>query len=229
MVKNLKLSVINDNKKSTGLKNDWGWSVIAESEKWSFIFDADTRGGIIQYNSEKMGINLGSLDFAVLSHYHLDHYGGFEYVSKVTNNLKIYVPSKVLPFIKDLGFKGIAIKEGKEIEKDVWSSGPIGTIGEQAIGIKVNSLGIIVIVGCSHPGVDVLTKRIKEITGEKIYLVIGGFHLPSKSTIDNLAKIAEYIAPAHCTGIREENYIMKNYENKYIPVKTGSIFEFGKH
>ncbi len=229
MVKNLKLSVINDNKKGAGLKNDWGWSVIAESEYWRFMFDADTKGEIIQYNSEKMGINLRNLDFAVLSHYHMDHYGGFEYVGKVADNLRIYVPSKVLPFIKDWEFEGIAVKEGKEIEKDVWSSGPMGAIEEQAMGIKVDSLGIIVIVGCSHPGVDVLAERIKELTREKIYMVIGGFHLPSKSTIDNLAKIAEYIGPAHCTGIEGENYIMKNYGNKYIPVKTGSIFEFGKH
>ena len=229
MVKNLKLSVINDNKKGSELKNDWGWSVIAESEYWRFMFDADTKGEIIQYNSEKMGINLENLNFAVLSHYHMDHYGGFEYVGKVADNLRIYVPLKVLPFIKDWGFEGISVKEGKEIEKDVWSSGPIGPIEEQAIGIKVDSLGIIVIVGCSHPGVDVLAERIKELMREKIYMVIGGFHLPSKSTIDNLAKIAEYIGPAHCTGIRGENYIMKNYRDKYIPVKTGSIFEFGKH
>ncbi len=229
MVKNLRLKVLNDNKKEVGLKNDWGWSLIVESEKWRFIFDADTRGKIIKYNSEKMGINLENLDFAVLSHYHRDHYGGFNYLGKITNNLKIYVPSKVLPFIEEWGLKGIPVKEGKEIEEDVWSSGPTGTIGEQAIGIKVEPLGVIVIVGCSHPGVDVLAKKLKELTGEKIYMVIGGFHFPSKSTIDNLAKIAEYIAPAHCTGMGGENYIMRHYENKYISVKTGSILELGNH
>jgi len=228
MVKNLKLLVLNDNKRGKGLKNDWGWSVVAITEKWKLIFDADTKGEIIKYNSEKMGINLKNLDFAVLSHYHMDHYGGFEYVGKVARDLRVYVPLNVLPFIKEWGFEGIAVREGKEIEEDVWSSGPIGPIGEQAIGIKLDSLGIIVIVGCSHPGVDILANRIRELTGEEIYLVIGGFHLPSRATIDNLAKITRYIAPAHCTGMDAENYIARNYETKYVPVRTGSIFEFGK-
>ncbi len=226
MVKKLKLTVINDNEPTEGLKNDWGWSILAESEKWRVLFDSDTNPEVIEYNTNKMKIDLRDVDFCVLSHYHGDHYGGFEYVGKIARGLKIYVPPGDSEFLKEWGFKVEEVKEPMKIGEDLYLSGPIGSfIREQAMGIKVDNVGLVVIVGCSHPGADALASKLKEITNEDIYLVIGGYHSPPRSVLDNLAKISKYISPAHCSGIDAKNYVRRNYPDKYFPVRTGSKIE----
>jgi 7,8-dihydropterin-6-yl-methyl-4-(beta-D-ribofuranosyl)aminobenzene 5'-phosphate synthase len=223
MVRNLELTIINDNEPREGLKNDWGWSILAESEKWRILFDADTNSRIIEYNTKKMNIDLKKVNFGVLSHYHSDHYGGFEYVGKVAKGLKLYVPPGEYGFLKTWGLEPLEVRDGKKIAEDVWLSGPLGYfIREQAMGIKVDNVGLVVIVGCSHPGADALALRLKEITGEEIYLVIGGYHSPSKKVLDNLAKISKFISPAHCSGAEAKNYVRRKYPDKYLEVKTGS-------
>ena len=222
MAKYLSLTVLNDNEPGEGLKNDWGWSVLLESERWKILFDANTDPDVIEYNISKMNINLKNLDFAFLSHYHGDHYGGFEYIGKVVHALKIYVPPGNSNFLKDWGLRPVEINKASKLDEDLWVSGPMGFfIKEQALGIKVEKVGLIVIVGCSHPGADNLASKLKEISGENVYLVIGGYHSPSHKVLDNLAKFSKYICPAHCSGSEAKNYVRTKYPEKYYYIKTG--------
>ncbi len=227
MVRWLKITVINDNRAGPGLKNDWGWSVLLESELWQIIFDADTGPDVIEHNFKTLRKNLKDLNFAFLSHYHLDHYGGFSYIGKAVPGLEIYVPNSAPPFLREWGLEPKPVQGPMKICDDVYSSGPMGSMGEQALGVKLDSKGAVVFVGCSHPGVDKLAKRIEELTGENIYLVIGGFHNPSRATLDRLSKFVRYIAPAHCSGDRARRYVEEKYPDKYIDVHTGSHFFIG--
>ncbi|NIA10250.1 MAG: MBL fold metallo-hydrolase [Nitrospiraceae bacterium] len=224
MVKHLNLTVLNDNEPAPGLKNRWGWSILLESEKWKVLFDADTSPKVIEYNAEQMDIDLRNMDFAFLSHYHRDHYGGFKYIGKICPGLKIYVPPGNPAFLKRWGFEPVEIDGPLKLGEGLWSSGPAtaGSIKEHALGIEVDDVGLVVIVGCSHPGVDALTARLKEISGEDIYLVIGGYHSPSHTVLDNLASMSRYICPAHCSGSDAKNYVKIRYPEKYYHVKTGT-------
>jgi len=222
MVKHLNFVVLNDNESAPELKNRWGWSIFLESEKWRILFDADTSPRVIEYNAEQMDINLKNLDFAFLSHYHRDHYGGFRYVGKICPGVKIYVPPGNPAFLKRWGLEPVEIDKPLKLEEGLWSSGPLGAIKEQALGIEVDDAGMVVVVGCSHPGVDVLTARLREISGKDIYLVMGGYHSPSKKVLDNLASMSRYICPAHCSGSDAKNYVKTEYPEKYYHVKTGT-------
>ncbi|WP_366078608.1 hypothetical protein [Thermococcus sp.] len=85
---------------------------------------------------------------------------------------------------------------------------------------------MVIIVGCSHPGVDRLTGALLEVSGyERAHLVIGGFHYPSRRTLNRLAEMAEFIAPAHCSGDEAKAYVRKNYPEKFVGVRTGTIIE----
>jgi 7,8-dihydropterin-6-yl-methyl-4-(beta-D-ribofuranosyl)aminobenzene 5'-phosphate synthase len=224
----LKLIVINDNEPGEGLRNEWGWSILVESDKRSLLFDADTNPSVIEYNTNKLGVDIRALDFAFLSHYHRDHYGGFSYVGRKVPGLRVYVPPRGEEFLRYWNLEPVVIHKGQRIEEDIWSSGPMGLIEEQALGIEVENLGLVVIVGCSHPGVDVLARRLMELSHREIYLVIGGFHSPSRRTLDNLAKISQYIYPAHCTGEAGKRYIKRKYPEKYREVRTGSVIKIGE-
>ena len=77
---------------------------------------------------------------------------------------------------------------------------------EIAIGIKTDK-GLVVIVGCSHPGIMNILSSIKERTGEDIYAVFGGTHLKeadtarAEATVEYLAREGVSIAGfCHCSG-----------------------------
>jgi len=226
MVEFLKLTVINDNVPGKGLINEWGWSILAESEKWIFLFDADTDPQVIEHNSKALGIDLKKLNFAVLSHWHGDHYGGFEYLGRVSRGLKVYVPPGETGLLEGWGLKEEVVRQPMKLAEDLWSTGPLGFfIKEQAVGVFVNGLGYVVIVGCSHPGADRLASKIAEITKGNIYMVVGGYHEPPLSVLDNLAKISKLICPAHCSGERAKEYVRRKHPEKYCEVRTGSIIK----
>ncbi|MGC8630182.1 MAG: MBL fold metallo-hydrolase [Thermoplasmata archaeon] len=225
MVNHLKIYVLNDNEPEKGLKNDWGWSAYIESEKWTIIFDADTTPDIIEHNAAKLNLNLKKLNFAFLSHYHHDHYGGFEYVGKIINNLKVFTPEDS-DMLKKWNLEPVYLDSSKKIEEDVFSTGPLakGKLKEHAMIINVDNYGSIVIVGCSHPGIANIVDKALEISAP-VHMVIGGFHYPPQSQLDDIAAKVRYICPAHCSGNNAKNYVKSHYSEKFCVVKTGSIIE----
>ena len=114
-----------------------------------------------------------------------------------------------------------------EIFDDAWLTGPLRTwrwgISEQAFAFYVENKGLIVVVGCSHPGVDNLAIKAKEISKKNVYLIIGGYHGPSKESLDRIAKLSRFIAPAHCSGNLAKKYVMEKFPDKYYLVRTGTI------
>ena len=76
-------------------------------------------------------------------------------------------------------------------------------------GVVINTeKGLIIIQGCSHAGIINTVEQAKKITGvEKVYCVIGGFHLigPAEKKIDRTINEfkrlnVEKLIPIHCTG-----------------------------
>jgi 7,8-dihydropterin-6-yl-methyl-4-(beta-D-ribofuranosyl)aminobenzene 5'-phosphate synthase len=91
-------------------------------------------------------------------------------------------------------------------------------LDEQAMYL-VQKRGIIVITGCSHPGIVNIVTHAKKSTGSKILMVIGGFHLGGGSqdrirkTMDHLKNLGvDRIAPLHCTGFEA----MKNISDRFV-------------
>ena len=215
----MRLIILNDNVPSKGLLNDWGWSLLVKG-KHRFLFDADTRESVLAHNSKVLGVSLENLDFAVLSHWHYDHYGGFPHIAELNPGLRLYAPSGG----EIRGLNIFEVHNVGEITDGVWTSGVLDDF-EHAIGVETPS-GLAVIVGCSHPGVDRLTRAVLKVSGyEKAHFVIGGFHYPSRRTLDRLAEITEFIAPAHCSGNAAKAYVRKRHPEKFVEVRTGSVLE----
>ncbi len=61
-------------------------------------------------------------------------------------------------------------------------------VEEHLLIIGLKGHGAVVIVGCSHPGIDRIVRRAHDLAG-KIYLVIEGFHEPSLAQVDEVAAI----------------------------------------
>ncbi len=76
-------------------------------------------------------------------------------------------------------------------------------LDDSAIAIKTDN-GLVIISGCSHSGICNIIEYAKEVCGEnKIYAILGGFHLFNKETTDKTIEFIknqniEKIYPTHC-------------------------------
>lgn len=80
--------------KSSTMKKDWGFSAFIEYGGKRILFDTGNDAEIFGHNVEAKGIDLGSLDFAVVSHRHGDHTSGLDYLLSVNPTVPIYVPKE---------------------------------------------------------------------------------------------------------------------------------------
>lgn len=101
---------------------------------------------------------------------------------------------------------------------------------ELALGVKT-SKGIVILLGCSHPGFLNMISTIEETFNEKIYAIIGGSHLVEaddsriKKSIEYLNKLnIEMIGLSHCTGEKAVKEISENCSGFFYN-KTGTIKE----
>ena len=92
--------------------------------------------------------------------------------------------------------------------------------------------GMVVVAGCSHPGIERIVAAAKRID-EDVHMVFGGFHLPA-ATDDDIARIAVAlhdthdvgaIAPGHCTGEPAFHLFEKTWQGRYTYAGVGSVID----
>src|ERR1019366_1197440 len=80
--------------KDAAMKQDWGYSVFIEYNGKRILFDTGNDPAVLEQNAKAAKIDLGRLDFVVISHRHTDHTMGIGYLTKVDPSVKIYVPER---------------------------------------------------------------------------------------------------------------------------------------
>lgn len=102
---------------------------------------------------------------------------------------------------------------------------------EVAVAVDTDK-GLIVILGCSHPGPVNMLSSIEKRTGKKIYGVLGGTHLVEadeerlQKTIEFLEKIdIKMIGISHCTGQHGMEEIKKRFSKEFFHNTTGTGIE----
>ena len=94
--------------------------------------------------------------------------------------------------------------------------------------------GQVLIVGCSHTGIENILQKTQEVTQDKISLAYGGLHmLPfNREQTTKLVKViknefkVEKIAPAHCTGHLAFKILSNFYGEDYIYAGLGETIEY---
>ncbi|MCW3974850.1 MAG: hypothetical protein NWE86_01215 [Candidatus Bathyarchaeota archaeon] len=89
-------------------------------------------------------------------------------------------------------------------------------------------------IGCSHPGVINIIRHAQQITGiKKIHAIVGGMHLLKADRNKILKVIKELLASdfdfihfCHCTGTKATNLFINSFEDRCIPIQTGSFLKF---
>jgi 7,8-dihydropterin-6-yl-methyl-4-(beta-D-ribofuranosyl)aminobenzene 5'-phosphate synthase len=94
--------------------------------------------------------------------------------------------------------------------------------------------GLVLVVGCSHPGLDRIVAAAQAIDPH-IHLVAGGFHLvvaPDAAIADTVALLhdkakVDFIAPGHCTGEPTFAALMASFGDRYLYAGLGTSIALG--
>lgn len=288
--------------RNDSLTQDFGFSCILKYQDKTILFDAGSNADIFKRNVETLGIDLRSVDIAIVSHGHFDHLNGMDYLLEVNPKVKIYMPYDIFwgapvpfdatgqePAVKDSlpeymqyfngGKTNFSIrqsgrfwkadveyvKESREILPGVrlvaasspymgYFSGYPGksfvqgqfeqqentnyrytNLPEISLSLTTDD-GEVLIVGCSHSGVENIIREDKNFTQNNIALVYGGFHLLpfDREQLEQLGDVLKNelgvakVAPAHCTGHLAFRMLKNLYGDNFLFAGLGETIYFEK-
>ena len=126
-----------------------------------------------------------------------------------------------------------------EIAPGVWAiltvSDVPGTreLRELSLAVRTDE-GLLLVVGCSHPGLPVIVAEAAKIESD-IHLVVGGFHYVNADdaaiadVIETLAPYGiDFIAPGHCTGEATFSALRQAYGERYLFAGLGARLALGR-
>jgi 7,8-dihydropterin-6-yl-methyl-4-(beta-D-ribofuranosyl)aminobenzene 5'-phosphate synthase len=261
--------------KNPSLTMDWGFAALVEYGGKRILFDTGNNAKIFEHNVKAVGVDLGNLDFVVMSHRHGDHMGGLAYLLKVNPTVKIYAPkersgvygddqpsstwyrkdaslpaeqryySGAPPEIIHMGeaWPGAnfqLIDRNTEIAPGMYlialvSDRP-GTLELHELSLAIRTPdGLVLVVGCSHPGVEHIVQEATAINPH-IDILFGGLHQiqAPDPEVERIATVLhnqyrlERVAPGHCTGEPEFAALKKTFGDHYVYAGAGSVVDLPK-
>jgi 7,8-dihydropterin-6-yl-methyl-4-(beta-D-ribofuranosyl)aminobenzene 5'-phosphate synthase len=131
------------------------------------------------------------------------------------------------------------IDKTTEIAPGIWLialvSDLTGTKELKELSLAINTPeGLVLVVGCSHPGIEKIVEAASAIN-PRIHYIVGGFHLVTAPD-DAIAKVAtalketwkvENIAPGHCTGEPTFAALREAFGNSYVYAGVGTVLKVG--
>lgn len=189
------------------LETESGVSYLVRADHTTILFDLGLNSKGEQeppllHNMARLGVDPSEIDFVVLSHPHGDHIGGFKNqfahraIVREENDPLVGRPVYATIPLKLTDGESILVQESRTLAPGVATTGPLpralfvlGYVQEQALVIHVEGKGIVLVVGCGHPGVEALIERAEQVFALPVYGVIGGLHFP---VTDDRARIGPF-------------------------------------
>jgi 7,8-dihydropterin-6-yl-methyl-4-(beta-D-ribofuranosyl)aminobenzene 5'-phosphate synthase len=95
--------------------------------------------------------------------------------------------------------------------------------------------GTVLVVGCSHPGIEAIVDAASKAIPKRIHLIVGGLHLVAAQD-ETIAKVAaslhdtwnvDAIAPGHCTGEPTFAALKRIFGIRYQYAGLGTVLTIG--
>jgi len=228
--------VFNNVPYQTGLTTAWGFSCVINGLDKTILFDTGGDGDLLLANMERLGLKPETVGAVVLSHIHGDHTGGLSRFLDLNSHVTVYLPESFpLSFKRSIEHRGARVERvggPKLLLERVHSTGEMGDgIKEQSLVLDT-SKGLVIITGCAHPDVTRIVAAARNHLHEKVYLLMGGFHLIGKNKAEIQAIIrnlksqgVEKVAPSHCTGEEAIALFREAWGAGFIEGGCGAVIE----
>lgn len=178
-----------------GLEGEPGVSYLIQTDTNSILLDVGLNFGraepsALLHNMQELGVRLAEIDTIVISHLHADHVGGIPWLRRRTfslGNEQLDLRGKRVFVPEPMSYPGIetvctatptAIAPGVATIGAIRSQIYMGRIDEQALAIRLEGRGLVLVVGCGHQSLRRILTRAKELFDDPIYGIIGGLHYP---------------------------------------------------
>lgn len=231
----VKIHVIYDNYVyKEGTQADWGFSILIEGLDKCILFDTGTKPEIFDANFKEMGLDASEIDEVFISHEHRDHFGGLEALLKMNPDVKVVVPEtfgkNFFKIPEKTGTVTELISKPVQVCRGLYTTGVLGrSIPEQSLVLNTDQ-GLVVMTGCSHPGIINILEKVKKDFGREIFMVFGGFHLMN-STEKEINEIIEQMhqmgvqkcGATHCTGEQQINWFRHDFGENFVEMGTGNV------
>jgi len=213
---------------------EWGFSALITFDGGSVLFDTGF-SDVWQKNADHAGVDLDQVDAVALSHFHRDHTRGLLHhqfskrkkliahprvLSAVLKTDKAQVKQDYadIQAVMSRDFEIVARTEPHEFLPGAWFLGEVPRVtafeagcfeddameDDTALAFQTPK-GAVVVSGCSHAGICNICEHAKQVTGQRLHAVIGGFHLMAaeKPPVDETiayfkAEAPEVLLPMHC-------------------------------
>lgn len=209
----LRIALLVDQQARPPFVAEYGLSLFIETEEWKGIFDAGQSPQVLHKNSELIGIGSKSLDFAVISHEHMDHVGGLSALKQLLkDNAPVYMPAgvnwRLLKSAEDLGLNVKKLIAGTRIAKAaIVTPQQYGPPYEHSLVVNLDGNNAVSFLGCSHPGPSRMISKVLYDLSLTPYAVVGGLHLawaPQEKVrleAEALKTLGvKVLIPLHCSG-----------------------------
>jgi 7,8-dihydropterin-6-yl-methyl-4-(beta-D-ribofuranosyl)aminobenzene 5'-phosphate synthase len=210
----MEFKVLVENENYQGFEGEHGLSIYIEFRDQKYLLDFGASDLYLK-NAKKMGLDLNSCDYFVLSHGHNDHGNGLKYfqdqplichpdvfVRRIKKSTGQYIGLNMTKKKMAEQYDLITSKEPYFIEEDVCFLGEIPKqLTESKYFIEDNgddlftddsalvfntAKGLIIFAGCSHSGVKNIVEYAKKVMEEDhVLMLVGGYHL---KTVDEATK-----------------------------------------
>jgi len=232
----LEIRVIYDNTSArAGVQEDWGYSAVVTFRGRRLLFDSGTKPELFVENLKKLDVAPASIEKAMISHEHPDHRNGIYLFYPMHKGLPVYfLDSFEKPAWDEaakIGMTPVRVTGPQELLPGMFTTGTVeGEPNEQSLAVET-SKGIVMMVGCSHPGVVKMVQAVQKQRGKNsIRLLIGGFHMFRQEEaqiarqIEELRKLnVQTVRPAHCTGDLAHSLFEKAWGAGYGKAGAGNI------
>ncbi|MFX0069554.1 MAG: MBL fold metallo-hydrolase [Candidatus Hermodarchaeota archaeon] len=186
------------------------------------LFDTGSDGKILSHNIEQFDVDYSEISKIVISHNHAEHSGGLKSIYEKNSEIEIYVPVENLNVYRRTYPEAtvVGVSEFKEIDTNIYTTGQLGNyLKEQALFLRNFNDDLMVLVGCSHPGLDEIITMARSLG--KVKAVLGGFHnFRNFICLEGI----EFIGPCHCT--QHLNLIKERFPGQYNEIIVGNALPF---
>ncbi len=231
----LELTVLVDNTPGREeLRSAWGLSILLRTDSYMGLFDTGPDPYTLQHNMNILGIDPKSLSFIVISHDHWDHVGGLRYLAEAGARCHVFIPSSAIDlgeWLQRHGFTVTRVDSRTEVAQGTTVFLLGNFIDELSMVVTVKNFGGVLLVGCSHPGIERIVETAHGID-KGLRVVIGGMHLLDASE-DRLRRVVEVfrrysvdeVYAIHCTGNVAVEYFRRNLPS-YRAGFTGLVLRY---